>query len=593
MSLPLIPWCDPNPITIVKITLDYDQSGVPHALLADPCAFVCDPVCFYFSDCKAGEGLALEAAADGAAILPNVQSTNSTGQRLKIGKGLSDRASIQVCFKDVPLCDGSTEGYMSKLITEQCFWENRVMEVFYGDCNAASFADMEKETFLITSAEPGGGNKVACISGRDPLYLLSDNNAVIPQACPFDFVLKDNWAADFDADTGTTPYDMINRFILSENVPIGSADIDCILCASVVCVGSELVRVAPVLNDPAVPLTDGPSNPFGPAGYNLVALERAVCGTSISEHKAGSTVNITETLEQCHVADVLLHLLKTRAQLTDVALLCCNNAGIDITLDCVSLDDFRCKHPLNIVDEFIQCQTVEVSDLLNELAMENLLSIYFDNQTNQIKFEAFCPDDVANQSPPVDVLHCNIVEGGIRPQTDSERYSRVDIGYNPSNWLSLGDEDGWLVATAVDLSSEIDPACDRRKYRTPKTLRHNSRFMGSCGKYRAETLAAQLLCVYEKPRQRVAIRLPPNAACDLLLGTPANILFEGWGAAQQQGWTVVARRRTGRRNCFVEVSFEKVFDTTQPVQLGFACGTPPADNLSAEGACDADCLINL
>lgn len=586
--MPTVDLCSYSPITIVKITLDYDASGVPHNLLENPCAFECDPKCFWFSDCKAPSQIALEAAPD--AIMPMLASVTSYGQRLEIGKGISRRGTARVCINDwrIDCLDENSDFFLQTLRDDQKFWENRKIEIYYGDCRQ-TLDEMSKETYVIADAV--SQNCQLCITAKDPLFLLDTENQSVPAYCPFDFKIRDDLPAEFeiDEDTGEftkDPWKYINHYILSENyITQNPQELDCILCTTHLCVDGEALRVAPLWNDPSLPSDEVALGAFGPAGWNFVLLDRAQCGTSLSDIAAGTQAQRAETIEKCHVADVVQRLLNS-AELSDTSLTCCTG-DIDISIGCDSLEELRCKHPLNIIDEAIICDE-EASDLLDELAQQNLFSVFFNNETQSVDVALFCPQDDAEISV---LQECDIADGSISVTPGTERYSRVIVRQTKNCTESPSDSNTEKVADAVDAASEIFPICDRRRYRTAKTLTINSRWFGGCSQWRATTLANQLLCLYQTPRDRLTLSTQPNAACDYVLGQQVEIMSP---KVSKGAWTLVAKTRSGHRNSCWRLEFENLFQTTQPVALGFACDpTLPAANLSSGDACDATCLIHL
>jgi hypothetical protein len=598
-----VPWCDYNPVTVVKITLDYDASGVPHNTLADPCAWSCTPYCFWFSDCQVGPLIAAAAAAtNNSSVRPIISSFNTSGQRLAVGRSMSERGTVAMCLLDelIDCTDPCSGGSVSEWIVNQKWWGNRLMEVWYGDCDQ-DLADMEKETYLIESATPAGSNCQACIVARDPLVLLSGSSNSVPAPCPLTLTLRPNLWAEFEVneDTGEVikdPYSEINRFILTSNIDPADPNLSCLICAQHVCVNGEILRVAPVINDAGLL---SPDNAFGPAGYNLVLLERGACGTERRDIQAGSVLQPAESIEQCHVADYLVEIIQERSNFEDSALTCCTSAPV-VGLDCQSIEDFRCKHPLNIIDESVICPSVSVQEILDDLALENLLAIYYDNAAGGLVVSAICP------APPTgaDVVleECQIVEGSLVYRPGTETYNRIVIGYNPNDWTAGTSDDNYsVVAEDGDpdflYNDQVVLPCERRKNRAERVFRHNSRFMGRCGRHRAETLASQLCTIYACPNDELTVQVHPNSACDIPLGTTFEINHSKLSPIQRtQQWTLVSRARKGKRNWCVELTFEQIFPTGQPIALGFDCaGTPPADNLSNAdvSACDSTCLVML
>ncbi len=70
-----------------------------------------------------------------------------------------------------------------------------------------------------------------------------------------------------------------------------------------------------------------------PRGWNIRLLSRAACGSELSSHSVGDSVQLAETFEPQHVSDVVCRMLLECADLNDVIVNCCDDAAESTVLD--------------------------------------------------------------------------------------------------------------------------------------------------------------------------------------------------------------------------------------------------------------------
>lgn len=583
--------CDYQPITIIELVLDRDADGVSYNDAPDKCAWQCVPTSYWFSDCKAPPQI--QAATVPVAIMPIISSYTPRCSVVDFSRGVSERARVSVCFHDLPIdCTGQTPGnFWSILDAEQKYWENRKLIVYQGDCTQ-TLDEMSKQVFFIDDVSPDGDCKY-CVTAKDPLSLLSD--APVPASClGADQVLtiRDKLYKDIEVlneDTGdvSDPFEYVGSFILSANYPAGDPIIDdWWRCIRFICVDSEVMEVVAIKNDASNPLV--PDRSFGPPGWNLVLVQRAACGSERSDISAGTRVAVVESFAGCHVADAVLRLLTKLSNVSDTSLTCCGDEPA-VTIDCDSIEEFRCKNPLAIINDTLICESdnQNVAGLLEELAAENFFVISYDANEGTIKLVCLNPGDVPTGGAFV-VNECDIVRGTMRNKSKTERYSRVEVLHDTLDCSKGTSESNFGPGTYfVDTDTENPVVCERVKYRTPKTKKWRSRWMGSCGAYLASTYAARICMLFNCPRERFSFQVMPSIACFIATGDLIQLNHSkkqnALGQTSETYYFVTGMCRTGQRQGCVEIHVEELFDPDDTPFPCFQCGDPPGDNLTGGG----------
>lgn len=588
--------CDYQPITVIELVLDRNALGESYNMTADRCNWQCGTKSFWFSDCKAPPQI--QAATGGAAIQSIITSYTPRCSVLDFSKGISSRARITVCFEDVPIdCSGATQGnFWSMLDAEQKYWENRKVIVYHGECTQ-TLDEMSREVYYIDSVQRSG-NCQYCLTAKDPLGALSET--VVPATClPADQVLtlrdaffKDIKETGEDSGIYTDPFQYVGAFILSQNYPQGDPVVDeWWRCINNICVDGEMMEVVAHPNDPATSGFLSPDQGFGPAGWNLVLIGRGVCGSELKDHERGASVTVAETFSNCHVADAVNRLLNM-SKISDISLTCCDSEP-DVTIDCQSIEDFRCKNPLAVIDSTIVCDGTNASKLLEELAAENFFTMQYDSESGQIKMVCLNPSD--SQGEPVIVNECDIVEGSISYKSKTERYSRVDVLHKQIDCTKGITESNFGPGTyAIDTDTENPIICERVKYRTGKTKQVRSRWMGACGEYLARTYAERVLCLFESPREKMSFGVMPNVSCNMPVGSLMQFnhpkIQDAFGAPSQKNYVVTGKCRSGKRNACVTIHVEEMFDADSAPFEAFVCDADnPADNLTGGVEACLDC----
>ena len=593
MALETLP-CDYQPITIVEIVLDRDPgTGESYNMAADKCAWQCGAESFWFSDCKAG---ALQLAYAGKVIEPWVASVKPRCSTLNLGEGISTRGTIEVCFNDCPIdCTGVIPGnYFAVLKRQQKYWENRIINVYYGDCSQ-DITDMDKETYLIDGTSGPGSDCIFCIKGKDPLSIVANKNvscgsgltfrdATNSQLTPLILSKKlDSYEIDPDTDLAGTPDAFLHQWILGANYEAGDPTQDeQFSCIQHVCVDGEVLDVVAMYNID-----------FGPPGWNLKLTGRAACGSELKAHAPGAKIQPAMTFKNCHVADAIRRLFKL-ANYEDISLVCCDGAEV-CGLDCESLEDFRCKNPLAIIHETVICPPVPgYTTMLNELARDFGFTLVYDPETCQVN--VICVRPPEDDTPVTIIEECDVVEGTLKVTDGAERYSAVCVDHGPIDCAkNISDGNLGISTEIVDIDALQEP-CERRKYRTTKVKKTKSRWFGNCGTYLAQTYGDRVICLSECPREKVSFQTTPAVACRVKVGEYAALnmpkIQDGFGMPDGGSWLLVGKCRSGKQNKMLTLHFERLFGDNAPAPA-FACDdtNPDAENLYPDlNACEMqDC----
>ena len=585
MSLAELP-CDFQPITIIELVLDRDADGTSYYESEDRCAFQCTPTSYWFSDCKAPSQIA--AAAVPNAILNQLTSIAWQCSDLQIGSAVPKRGSLRFCLQDDESKDPDVPGgYISSLFHSQKYWEGRKVVVYTGDCTQ-TIDQMDRQVYYITKAEPPNAACQVCFTAKDPLSLLDTGQLCPDTGCLPPLTLRERLPAEIQtSEKGLVldnPFALVNSFILSSNIPIGiDPEIDKkILCTEYVCHEGEVLRVVAAENGPNV-IVEGGS--FGPAGWNLVLVERAVCGSQLAEHKAGATLSPAAVFQNCHVADVLLELLRECAAIEEIGLVCCDDE-IEVMIDCESVEQFRCKNPLAMIDRTIICQPVEVSTLINELGRDFGFKLDFDETTGLLS--VVCIQAPTAQEESAVIRQCDIQEGSWRPIGGSDRRSKVSISYGtPDCSESVTKQNAQFSATWPNVSINAVPICERRKYRTIKTVQWSSRWFTERTSYLAQARVQREVCLFECEGFGFEMIADPVLACSLVPGQFVRFeidkIVDGAGQYSNDLYILTGKCKTAsgrsRAICF-KLQFQLLYRDTENVAPGFVCGIPPGNNLA-------------
>ena len=588
MSLSVLP-CNFQPITIVEIVLDRDVDGASYYESPDRCAWQCTPTSYWFSDCKAPSALA--AAALPNAMLLALSNISWDCSDLQIGSAVPKRGSVRFCLQDQESKDPAVPGgYISSLFHSQKYWEGRKVVVYTGDCSQ-TIDQMDRQAYYITKASPPNAKCQVCFTAKDPLSLIDTGQLCPDTGCLPALALRDRLPAEIKfSDDGFAiddPNALINSFILASNIPIGvDPEIDKkILCTEYVCHQGEVLRVAAVVNDPGDP-TLVENGSFGPVGWNLVLVERASCGSKIAEHKAGAELSPAWSVTNCHVGDVLLELLRDCAAIEEIGLVCCNDQ-LEVSIDCQSIEDFRCKNPLAIIERTIICQPVEVNTLINELGRDFGFKLEFDETTGLLS--VICIQAPVNAVETTVIRDCDIQENSWKPISGAERRSKVSIAYgSPDCSEAVTKQNAQFSATWPNVSVTAVPICERRKYRTIKTVQWSSRWFTERTGFLAKARAQREVCLFECEGFGFELIADPVLACSLVPGQFVRFeidkVVDGQGQYSQDLYMLTGKCKTAAGNnrpiCY-KLQFQLVYRDTDNIAPAFVCGTPPADNLAA------------
>ena len=584
MSIAELP-CDFQPITLIEIVLDRDTDGTSYFESPDKCAFQCTPTSYWFSDCKAHSQLA-------AAALPNaihlaISSVSWQCSDLQIGSAVPKRGSVQFCLQDQESKDPDVPGgYISSLFHSQKYWEGRKVVIYTGDCSQ-TIDQMDRQAYYITKAQPPNAACRICFTAKDPLSLLDTGQLCPDTGCLPVLSLRDRLPAELTtSESGFVlddPDALVNSFILASNIPIGiDPEIDKkILCTEYVCHEGEVLRVVAAENGPGS-VVEG--NSFGPVGWNLVLVERAACGSKIAEHKAGAALSPAASFTNCHAADVLLELLRDCAAIEEIGLVCCDDQ-MEVMIDCESIEEFRCKNPLAIIDSTIICQPTEVNTLINELGRDFGFKLEFDEMTGLLSV-------ICVQSPDaVDVTvirECDIQAGSWKPISGADRRSKVSIAYGtPDCSETVTKQNAQFAATYPNVSTTAVPICERRKYRTIKTTQWSSRWFTERTGYLALARAQREVCLFECEGFGFELIADPVLACSLVPGQFVRFeldkVVDGQGQYSQDLYMLTGKCKTAagsKRAICYKLQFQLLYRDTDNIAPGFVCGEPPGSNLS-------------
>ena len=595
--------CRDQRVTIFKISLDYcdnahgqgacSASGTQCFNTWNTCQRKCDYSCsvkhYWFTSCLVPPHLA-------TSYTPNIISVDSNPTSLEIGKTFSTRGRIKVCLQDMPhndqgfdpywqdrsvipiVCADDVQGTLfGRWIERVKYFENRLVEIYNGYCDQP-LCDFVKETYFIDKVEPPDASGKVCFTLKDPLVLAEDKNAQCPRAesktvatqiigneyeLPFTLgVDLDGVDDDPDDDEIARPYSQVNQYLFRNNYLLGDPKQDaCFARLKHICIGKEVLRVRAEVNNAT------------PQGWNVVLLDRGVCGSPISPHKSGAKVALAETFDKEHVTDVVLRMLLSCTDLSDVAIACCEDEPINL-INYESFEQYRCDAPQSMVGEVIICKSTGLTTLLNELSDQFMFFLFFNAETGKIEIKNLAPPACNLVVPKIE--NCQIAKGSFSRRQTDDRYNQITYFHNTINCAeSLSDSN--LGDVTVSISADaLAETCNRREYKTRKNKIIKSRWIDECNKYIARANGERWLMLRNCPAEQVTIDTTFDVGKCVEMGGFAQIehdrLQDETGGPLQDYWMLKGKHNV--KDC-TRLTFER---------------TAFNNNMTACFDCDSECV---
>jgi hypothetical protein len=295
-----------------------------------------------------------------------------------------------------------------------------------------------------------------------------------------------------------------------------------------VCVGSEIMRVRAEFN------------PANPAGWNLILLERGVCGTEIAEHEAGSVVTAAETFQDEHIVDVLIRLLRDCANIEEIAQACCGDE--ECLIDQAQFDRYRCENPLDIVcSEVVICKPKSVSEIIDSLSKVFGFDLFFNRSTGLIEIASSdCPD-----IPETLFTIEEKIVSGFKLKEIEQPISHVQFNHSPEDWSKYDEEDNLVGRTLVTTQDSLREPCDRRTIRVLNGETINTVWINACSEYIIKARGYRLLTIREKPTLEASMVLPLHVSKELSVGGYTHLLHSSvphtTGEPGQEIWKVTSK----------------------------------------------------
>lgn len=485
----------------------------------DRCNYVCQTKSYWFSTCG---NVPPHILAQN--YTPNIKSISSNPTTLEIGKTFSTRGRIKICFQDIPHNDQGFDPYFprgaipiicaedvpgtlfGRWIERVKYFQNRRVNVYHGYSDQA-LCDFVKESYFIDSFTGPDNNCEVCFTLKDPLILAEDKNAECPRTddkiaasqvigneSPISLFLGanlDGVDTDPDDDEEAKPYAEVGNYLFRNNFLVGNPEQDrCFMRLKHICIGNEVLEVRAEINNAT------------PQGWNLVLVDRGVCGSTIGPHKIGDKIALAETFEQQHVSDVVCRLLTECSEINEIAVNCCEDDPANL-INFDSFKDYRCEAPLNYICETIICKPVGVTTLLKELSEQFLFFLYFDSKTGKITIQNLAPPECSKVVDTIEL--CDIAKNSFSKKTSEDYYNQITYFYDTADCSKGLSEDNLSKASVTISADALRDACERREYKTRKNKKINSRWINECNEYLAKTNGERWLCIRSCSPETVSI----------------------------------------------------------------------------------------
>jgi len=524
-----------NPLIIVELVLDHcskvngqGDCGATKQCLAtwntcqDPCAYECQPVSYWFSNCDVPGHLGLENPEVFDA-LPILESWDHSPSKLVPGAMFKGSGSIRLCMQDVKACDGLGGFVLARLIEAQKYFEGRRINVWQGGCNMG-FEEMVKSVFFIDRVEGPNKDCGVCFTASDPTSLIGFGKATCPE---YKRLLDTTYGQPIQMEIGVilekdatvkepnkNPDKFVNAFILSNNfLSDNDGPIDqCFLSTKYICVGDEMMHVIPCINEDV-----------NPQGWNFKLVERGVCGSEIKEHKNGDRVEIVKHFENTHARNVIRCLMYDCANLDQVSVTCCGE-DMEPFLSENSLGDYACKRPSDVITDVKFCEVQDVGELLDCMAKELNISIYFDDICQKILVKPYCPPDPEDEIKVITAFE--VIKDSFNVKSTDERYSQVIINHDLKDCTKGFTKSNYACAVKNQNIDSLREVCDRRTYKTNRDLVINSKWINGGNAYLATVNALRWAERAVCPPREVQMDVLPETSRCFVMGDIAQIQHE-------------------------------------------------------------------
>lgn len=603
--------CSGERVTLVEIILDGCENTFGQApctatgvecyntwnTCKDKCNFSCTTNSYWFSTCNAPPHLVPNYTA-------NIINVESSATSLELGRSFSTRGRIKITFQDAAHNDSGFDPYwprgaipivcaedmpgtlFGRWIERVKYFENRRANVYHGFADRP-LCDFVKESYFIDSVSGPDGNCRVSFTLKDPLILADDKNAQCPssetkvvatQVVGNEFRKSFTLGAQLDGkDDGDEPFSEVGNFLLQNNYFLGDPVQDaCFTRLRYICIGNEVLEVKAEVNNAT------------PRGWNIRLIDRAACGSELSEHSAGSTISFAETFENSHVGDVVLRLLLECSEIQEIAIACCEDDPISL-INFDSFKDFQCQSPLSLISQTIICKPVGLTTLLNELSDQFLFFLYFNSETGKI--------DIRSLSPPncdIEVLTIDECEmTGFTKKTVGKHFNQVQYNIETidcSKSVSAENLSDSIVTLNAD--SLLVP-CLRREFKTRSVKTINSRWINRNNQFVAQANSERWLMLRNCPASQVSFKLPIDRGKCFSLGGYAKIhhpkLQDVDGGYLDDLWLLKGKSVQDNDMC---MTFERTeFDgTTAPC---FNCDTECPTNVISVDKCELDNCVGV
>lgn len=518
------------------------------------CLYECGIDRRYYSNCRIPSHIQTELGITKFSVSV-VGAQSHVPVKISFGDTFSRPASYKFCLSGTKSCNDPFESTpLARLIDAHKYWEGRRVIAYFGDSSMA-LCEFERHVFYIKSVEgPTGSDCQYCFDVRSPLSSL--DGVKCPDGLPKKSVTGEQAqlvtglplpGVATDSDPDSDPTSVYGSFILSNNLlDDGGKQAACISQAKMLCIDGELVGVNPCINDTVQP------------GFNWIIKERGLCGSTIKAHDAGAKITVPLVFQPHeHIVDVVERILTECADMPSVFLLCCTDTN-EPTLDYDSLEQYRCKFPLQTLNDYVViCQPTEAKVLLKSLAQSFLFSLY--DERGVIKMAGLCPTD----DDPEILNQWQVLEASEITRNTGDRATAVIYRTQVSDWTKKGSGDNLINETGIIREDFLREPCDRREYPQPSVKIVESIWLSGANDYLAYTSAMRWRKILACPPDELCVTLTLRESKRFPVTQKARLEIsknrDYTGEYKQQDWIVTSRQIVKKgeqvKVCFRESPF--------------------------------------
>ena len=485
----------------------------------DKCNYECASNYIHFSSCIAD----IRGFEYCAFPLINAQSIQRSRLTTEPGKSFSSQRYIRLSLSDAPTDGANLDPYwprgaipiqtvdspgslLGRLQKMYKYFEGYKAEVFTGFCSQ-HFSEFRREIYMIDefSISPDRCNGSGQLALIDPLAIAGD------ATCPSDtrcFAASEavgneqevyptlgiqlDGPVDNDNEENQ-PFFWVDSPILSQNFADYIEENQTkFQYLKYIQIGSEIMEVQVCINESV------------PQGYNVVLVDRGICGTEIAEHKAGSRVYFLMSIEDQHLTEVIERMLCECTDINGLLNLCCDEQQYAV-IDRENFDAFQCANPYHRIPFRIFRKNESIRKNINELETLFQFTLYTDPECGAVRIRQCRKPNITGRT-----ISCCEIEK--LTYTTGDSYQSIFVQHSPEDCSKAVSDENSLEADLFTTEDALREPCDRRESRKINTFELSTSWVTPANRYLLKANMHRFLKKYRCPMRDLRIRVSNETA---------------------------------------------------------------------------------